>query len=171
MAEGAKDVGIELNSLSKPFNMTGWRIGMAVGSADLIQAMAKVKGNTDSGIFNAIQYAGIRALTACQENIQKMLAIYERRRRAVLECFQELGWSFSPLPGTFYLWFPVPEGMSSIEFTTALFDRASVVVAAGSAYGEYGEGYVRISLTVEDERLEEALRRIRASMKGLRGPM
>lgn len=168
MADGARDVGVELNSLSKPFNMTGWRIGMAVGNADLIQTIAKVKGNTDSGVFNAIQYAGIKALTACQDSIPNMLAIYEKRRRAVIECFNELGWDFYPSPGTFYLWLPVPEGWSSIDFTTALFDRASVVVASGLAYGEYGEGYIRISLTVEDKRLEEALRRIRGSMKDLK---
>lgn len=167
-AEGAMDLGVELNSLSKPFNMTGWRIGMAVGNPDLIQAMAKVKGNTDSGVFNAIQYAGITALTSCKDNIRDMLAIYEKRRRAVLDCFNALGWDFNPSPGTFYIWLPVPEGWSSIDFTTALFDRASVVVTSGSAYGDYGEGYIRISLTIEDERLEEALRRIRESMKDLK---
>lgn len=166
-AEGARDVGVELNSLSKPFNMTGWRIGMAVGNADLIKAMAIVKGNTDSGIFNAVQYAGIKALSACKNNIANMLAIYEKRRRAVLECFHELGWDFKPSPGTFYLWFPVPKGWSSLDFTTTLFERASVVVTSGSAYGDYGEGYIRISLTVEDKRLEEALGRIRESMKDL----
>jgi LL-diaminopimelate aminotransferase len=114
MAEGAKDSGIELNSLSKPFNMTGWRIGMAVGNPEIIRAMAKVKENTDSGIFNPIQYAGIKAIKECKDNISKMLSIYERRRRAVLDCFYDLGWKFSPMPGTFYLWIPVPEGFSSI---------------------------------------------------------
>lgn len=169
-ADRARDLGIELNSLSKPFNMTGWRIGMAVGNSDLIRAMAKVKENTDSGIFNPIQYAGIKALKECSENIPKMLSIYERRRKAVIECFYDGGWRFTPMEGTFYLWIPVPEGMSSIEFTTILFERASVVVAPGSAYGEYGEGYIRISLTVPDDRLQEALQRISSSIKGLRAP-
>ena len=158
---GAKDVGVELNSLSKPFNMTGWRIGMAMGNPDLIRGIAKVKGNTDSGIFNAIQYAGIAALKKCQDNIPKMLDIYSRRRAQVVETFNGLGWNYTPPKGTFYLWIPTPKGMSSLDFTTLLFEKASVVVAAGVAYGEYGEGYIRIVLTVPDDRLTEALERIK----------
>ncbi len=162
---GAKDVGIELNSLSKPFNMTGWRLGMALGNRDLIAAMSKVKENTDSGVFNAIQYAGIVALEQCGDNIRRMLEIYQRRRKLVLETLTDLGVRFTPGRGTFYLWIPVPEGMTSIEFATFLFDKAHVVVAAGAAYGQYGEGYVRFSLTVTDDRLTEAMERIRKALR------
>ena len=158
---GAKDVGIELNSLSKPYNMTGWRIGMAMGNRQIIAALCKVKENTDSGIFNAIQYAGITALQKEDGNIPKMLDIYYRRRKLVLEIFEKIGLGFQPQKGTFYLWIPVPKGMTSIDFTTLLFEKAAVVVAAGTAYGLYGEGYVRISLSVPDKRLAEAMERVK----------
>lgn len=160
---GAKEVGIELNSLSKPYNMTGWRIGMAMGNKNLLTALCKVKENTDSGIFNAIQYAGVVALRQEDGNIEKMLKIYLRRRKLVLETFEGIGLGFKPQKGTFYLWIPVPRGMTSLDFTTALFEKASVVIAAGTAYGKHGEGFVRISLTVPDKRLEEAMERIKKS--------
>ncbi len=158
---GAKDVGIELNSLSKPYNMTGWRIGMAVGNKQILAALCKVKENTDSGIFNAVQYAGIQALKQEDRNIPKMMEIYIRRRKLVLETFTKIGLPFTPQKGTFYLWIPVPKGTNSMDFTTALFEKAAVVVASGTAYGQHGEGYIRISLTVPDRRLEEAMDRIR----------
>ena len=157
---GSKDVGIELNSLSKPYNMTGWRVGMAMGNRGILAALCKVKENTDSGIFNAIQYAAITALRYEDGNIERMLSIYARRRKLVLETFEKIGLPFAPQKGTFYLWIPVPKGMTSIDFTTALFEKAAVVVAAGTAYGQHGEGYIRISLTVPDRRLEEAMERI-----------
>ncbi len=160
-AKGAKDVGVELNSLSKPYNMTGWRIGMAVGNTELIAAMSKVKENTDSGIFNAIQFAGIHALKNETGAIRNMLAIYARRRELVLKTLAAIGIKFVPPKGTFYLWVPVPTGMTSIEFTNRLFEKTAVVVASGNAYGQYGEGYIRISLTVPDNRLEEAMTRIK----------
>lgn len=163
-AEGAKDVGVELGSLSKSFNMTGWRIGWACGNPELVKWMAKVKGNTDSGIFNPIQYAAIKAFTKCQDNIPHMLEVYKKRREKVVATFNELGWDYSPPKGTFYLWIPTPEGVSSIDFATMLFEKAAIVVAAGAAYGEYGEGYIRISLTVKNHRLDEALERIKTSM-------
>jgi len=158
--EGAKDVGIELNSLSKPYNMTGWRIGMAAGNSDLIAGLSKVKENTDSGIFNPIQFAGIQALRGETANIEKMLRIYKRRRTLVLKTLRKIGIKFNPPKGTFYLWVPTPKGMSSLEFTNRLFEKTAVVVAAGTAYGKYGEGYIRISLTVPDGRLKEAMNRI-----------
>jgi LL-diaminopimelate aminotransferase len=158
---GAKEVGIELNSLSKPYNMTGWRIGMAVGNREVIAALCKVKENTDSGIFNAIQYAAIEALRQEDGNIGKMLEIYGRRRKQVLETFAKIGLAFVPQKGTFYLWIPVPKGTTSLDFTTLLFEKAAVVVAAGGAYGPHGEGYIRISLTVPDRRLDEAMERIK----------
>ena len=164
MAEGAKEVGVELNSLSKLFNMTGWRIGMAVGNPDIIAAMSKVKENTDSGIFNPIQYAGIYALTHEAQCIDHMLQIYGSRRKLVLETLGRIGINFDPPKGTFYLWVPVPRGMKSLEFTNLLFDKAAIVVAAGIAYGQYGEGYIRISLTVPDSRLKEAMERIEKAL-------
>ena len=160
MADGAKEVGVELNSLSKPYNMTGWRIGMALGNPELIAAISKVKENTDSGIFNAIQYAGIKALRHETGNIDHMLAVYARRRERVLATLARIGIGFNPPKGTFYLWVPTPKGMGSLEFTNQLFEKAAVVVAAGTAYGRYGEGFIRISLTVPDARLEEGLVRI-----------
>jgi len=162
---GAKDVAVELNSLSKPFNMTGWRLGMAMGNPDLISAISKVKENTDSGIFNPIQFAGITALKECQDSIGNMLEIYKKRRQLVLDTLKEIGWTdYKPAKGTFYLWIPVPEGTNSIDFTTLLFEKAAVVVASGSAYGKFGEGFIRISLTVPDDRLAEAMERIKKAM-------
>ena len=160
MAEGARDVGVELNSLSKPFNMTGWRIGMAVGNPELIAAISKVKENTDSGIFNPIQYAGIYALKHEIKEIDHMIGIYAKRRARVLKTLEKIGIRFNPPKGTFYLWVPVPKGMTSLEFTNRLFEKTAVVVAAGTAYGQYGEGYIRISLTVPDDRLALAMERI-----------
>jgi LL-diaminopimelate aminotransferase len=162
---GAKEVGIELNSLSKPYNMTGWRIGMAMGNKEILTALSKVKENTDSGIFNAIQYAAIQAMRQEDGNIEKMLGIYYQRRKLVLETFEKIGLGFAPQKGTFYLWMPVPKGTTSIDFTTTLFEKASVVVAAGTAYGKHGEGFIRVSLTVPDKRLEEAMDRLQKVFK------
>ncbi len=159
-ARGAKEVGVELNSLSKPYNMTGWRIGMALGHRDIIAAISKVKENTDSGVFNAIQYAAIHALKDENANIDRMIRVYRRRRRLVVSTLRKIGIRFKPPKGTFYLWVPTPKGMSSLEFTDRLFEKTHVVVAAGTAYGQYGEGYIRISLTVPDDRLKEAMQRI-----------
>ena len=161
---GAKEVGIELNSLSKPYNMTGWRIGMALGNPDLIAGLSKVKSNTDSGIFAPIQYAAIKALEAEDRNVAMMLDMYARRRALVVDTFKSLGWEYDPPKGTFYLWLPTPADISSIDFATMLFEKASVVVAAGAGYGQYGEGFIRISLTVPDQRLQEAMDRIRKAL-------
>ena len=136
-------------------------MGMARGNREILAALCKVKENTDSGIFNAIQYAAITALRQEDDNIWKMLAIYGRRRKLVMETFAQIGLPFTPQKGTFYLWIPVPGGMTSIDFTTALFEKAAVVVAAGTAYGRHGEGFIRISLTVPDRRLGEAMERIK----------
>jgi len=162
---GAKDVGIELNSLSKPYNMTGWRIGMALGNADLIAAISKVKENTDSGVFNAIQYAAIAAFTHCEGHIPHMLGIYARRRDLVVATLRQIGIEYTPPRGTFYLWVPTPNGMSSLEFADMLLEKASVVVAPGRGYGEFGEGFFRMSLTVADARLEQAMERIRGALE------
>ena len=160
-AAGAKAAGVEFNSLSKPYNMTGWRIGMAMGNPDVIAAMSKVKENTDSGIFNAVQFAGIKALTEANDNIPRMLEIYGRRARALVDTLRSCGLSAEPPKGTFYVWAAVPPGKTSAGFAEEIFDKASVVAAAGSAYGPSGEGYVRFSLTVPDDRLKTACERLR----------
>jgi len=161
---GAREVGIELNSLSKPFNMTGWRIGFAVGNPDLLRGISQVKSNTDSGIPNATQYAGIAALRRCADNVDRMLAIYRRRRRLVADTLTAIGWKAELPKGTFYVWLPTPAGMGSLECADLLLERAQVVVAPGRGYGEHGEGYIRISLTVPDDRLAEAMERMRRAL-------
>jgi LL-diaminopimelate aminotransferase len=160
-APGAKEVGIEFNSLSKPYNMTGWRIGMASGNADIVKAIATSKANTDSGIFNAIQYAGIAALDECDSHIDVMLEIYGRRRNKIIETLRALGWTYDPPKGAFYLWVPVPQGFTSASFCDHMLETCAVVVAPGAGYGVNGEGFVRFSLTVTDARLDEALARMR----------
>lgn len=166
-APGAKEVGVELNSLSKPFNMTGWRIGMASGNPEIVKAIATSKANTDSGIFNAVQYAGIEALDNCDDFTAEMLEIYRRRRDLVLETLRALGWNYDPPKGAFYLWVPVPQGFTSASFCDFMLEKCAVVIAPGAAYGENGEGFVRFSLTVEDARLEEAMQRMRDNLPEL----
>lgn len=163
-APGAKEVGIELNSLSKPYNMTGWRIGMASGNPEIVKAIATSKANTDSGVFNAVQYAGIEALDNCDADIAVMLDVYTGRREKLIATLRQLGWDYDPPKGTFYLWVPVPKGYTSAEFCDFMLEKCAVVIAPGAAYGKNGEGYVRFSLTIEDGRLEEALQRMRDSL-------
>ncbi len=165
--EGAKDVGVELNSLSKPYNMTGWRIGMACGNPEIVKAIATSKANTDSGVFNAVQYAGIAALDECDADIEQMLERYASRREKVLATLRELGWTYDPPKGAFYLWVPVPEGYTSASFCDFMLEKCAVVLAPGAAYGQYGEGFVRFSLTVEESRLDEALQRMRDQLPKL----
>jgi len=161
---GAKDICVEFNSLSKYYNMTGWRIGMVVGNEKIIEAMCKFKENVTSGVFNAIQLASIKAMDEGDEDIQSMLGIYSRRRKMALKAFDQMGISVNPGMGTFYLWLPVPNGQSSMEFAAKLLDDVCVLVTAGTAYGEHGEGYFRLSLTLPDERLAEALEKIKQSI-------
>jgi LL-diaminopimelate aminotransferase len=153
---------VEFNSLSKPYNMTGWRIGMAVGNADIIAALRKVKENTDSGAFGAVQRAGVAALTGPQENIARLLATYRRRRDLVVDTWHALGLPLETPRATFYVWAPVPVGRDSLSFAGELLERAGVVVTPGVGYGTQGDGYVRMSLTMRDERLLEAMQRLRA---------
>jgi LL-diaminopimelate aminotransferase len=162
---GAKDVVIEFHSLSKTYNMTGWRIGMAVGSPKAVEALGRVKTNVDSGIFNAIQRAGIAALDGPQEFLADLRALYQRRRDLVVNTFNEAGWKLEAPRGSVFVWLPVPEGHDSASFATFLLDETGVVVPPGRGYGVSGEGFVRISLTVPDARLEEGLQRISAALK------
>jgi len=160
---GAMEVGIEFGSLSKPFNMTGWRVGYAVGSADVLEALYRYKTNIDSGNFKAVQYAGVEALDnpAAQEHISKMQQLYQERRDVVVKALQEAGWPSVKPQASFYVWAPVPKGYTSQDFVAFILDKTGVVVTPGRGFGEYGEGYFRIALTVEVERLQEAMDRIK----------
>ena len=159
-ARKAKDVGIEFNSLSKTFNMTGWRIAFAVGNKNIIQSLGKYKTNVDSGIFNAIQYAAGAALDNYEKLVDKNLEVYKRRRKIVYETFDRIGIRYYMSDATIYIWANVPEGHDSKSFSELLLNEANIVVTPGSAFGKNGEGYIRISITLPDDRLEEAMERI-----------
>lgn len=159
---GAKDVGVEFHSLSKTYNMTGWRIGWVAGNKDVIEALSRVKTNIDSGIFNAVQYAGIEALTGPQDCVQTMCDIYQRRRDIVVDGLNAIGWNISKPKASIYVWCQVPEGYTSASFAEHVLERAAVVISPGNAYGPSGEGYFRISLSVADDRILEALERIKS---------
>jgi LL-diaminopimelate aminotransferase len=162
---GAKEVAVEFGSASKIFNMTGWRVGWAVGNPDAIRALATVKTNIDSGIFNAVQRATVAGLEGTMDHLGELRETYRRRRDLLVEALNDLGWDLKPPLGSFYVWFPTRDGTSSAEFAEMLLDRAGVVVAPGAGYGREGEGYVRASLTVADDRLEEAVARIRGALQ------
>ena len=159
---GARDIGVEFHSLSKTYNMTGWRVGMVVGDARIIDALTRVKSNLDSGIPQAIQYAAIEALTGPQDCIAEHNAIYQRRRDLLFQTLIEIGLKATLPRASLYIWARIPEGYTSIQFATALLDEAGIVVTPGIGYGKCGEGYIRISLTVPDERLKEAVARLRS---------
>ncbi|MDS1029632.1 LL-diaminopimelate aminotransferase [Bacillota bacterium LX-D] len=161
---GAKEVGIEFNSLSKPYNMTGWRIGWAAGRSDVIEALGRLKSNVDSGAFQAVQYAGIEALTGSQECVKKMQEIYRERRDIAVDGLNAMGWNLEKPKATFYLWVPVPKGYTSASFAELVLDKAGVIVTPGNGYGEYGEGYFRISLCIPKERIAEALQRMQQAI-------
>jgi LL-diaminopimelate aminotransferase len=161
--DGAREVAVEFGSASKTYNMTGWRVGWVVGNAEAIRALSTLKTNIDSGIFNAIQRATVAALTGPLEPVEEMRAIYAKRRDVVVETLNSLGWDLEPPRGSLYVWFPT-QGRSSAEFCELLLERAAVVVAPGTGYGAGGEGYARISLTVPDDRLAEAMDRIRDAL-------
>ena len=157
---GAIDVGVEFHSLSKSYNMTGWRLGMAVGNEDIISALMVIKSNLDSGVPNAIQYMGMEAMELSQEAIDERNAIYERRRDRVVQTLQEIGLDAIPPKASLYVWTRIPEGFTSAEFTALLLDEADIVVTPGNGYGEYGEGYIRLSLTINDEDMEKGLAKL-----------
>lgn len=157
---GAKEVGIEFHSLSKTYNMTGWRVGMAVGNADMINALFRFKSNLDSGIPQAIQRAAIKALSGPQDCIAAHNAIYQERRNRLLDAFNKIGLKARPPKAGFYIWCRVPQGYTSVQFATELLDKVNIAVTPGVGYGTFGEGYVRFSLTLPDDRLEEGIRRL-----------
>jgi len=159
-AEGAKEVGVEFHSLSKTYNMTGWRIGMVVGNATMIDALRRLKSNLDSGIPQAIQYAAIEALTASQDCIQEHNAIYQRRRDLVIEMLNKIGLEARVPKASLYVWAKVPEGYTSMDFAADLLEQVGVAVTPGVGYGKNGEGYVRLSLTIPDATLVKGLSRL-----------
>jgi len=160
-AKNAKETGIEFYSLSKSFNMTGWRISFAAGNSSILKSLGKYKSNVDSGVFNAVQYAAAVALENYEEFISENNRIYNKRRQKVWEVLEKLGLKYYKSFNTVYIWVKVPDGHTSASFAKLLLGRTNVVVTPGNAYGKYGEGYFRISLTIEDERLEEALDRMK----------
>ncbi len=159
-ADGAKEVGVEFHSLSKSYNMTGWRIGMVVGNAAMVNALKTVKSNMDSGIPQAIQYAAIEALRGSQDCIQEHNAIYQRRRDLVVDMLNNIGIEAKPPKAGLYIWAKVPEGYTSVDFTADLLEQVGVVVTPGVGYGKNGEGYVRLSLTIPDAGLVKGLSRL-----------
>jgi len=158
---GAKQVGVEVFSLSKGFNMTGWRCAAILGNADAIETYWRLKTNVDSGLFEAIQLAGAAALDGPREPLQEMNALYARRRDLVVEALAEIGVEVASPQGTIYVWAPVPDGHTSTSFCEHVLEQAAVVISPGSMYGPSGEGFFRISLTTPDERLTEAVERLR----------
>ncbi|GAX36172.1 aspartate aminotransferase [Nodularia sp. NIES-3585] len=157
---GAKDIAIEFHSLSKSYNMTGWRIGFVVGNAIGIQALKQVKTNVDSGVFKAIQKAAIAAYSTSEAELQALISAYQKRRDIIAQGLQSLGWPIEPPKATLYVWVPVPPGYSSTEFVSLLLDKCGIMVPPGNGYGAAGEGFFRIALTIPDERMYEAIQRL-----------
>ena len=157
---GAMDVGVEFHSLSKSYNMTGWRLGMAVGNEEIISALMVIKSNLDSGVPNAIQYMGMEAMQLSLKAIDDRNAIYERRRDRVVQTLRDIGLDAIPPKASLYVWTRIPEGFTSAEFTALLLDEADIVVTPGNGYGQYGEGYIRLSLTIDDADMEKGLAKL-----------
>jgi LL-diaminopimelate aminotransferase len=160
-AEGAMDCAVEYHSLSKTYNMTGWRIGWVAGAPQAIEALKRVKTNIDSGIFDAVQRAGIAALTGPDEHLIKTVDRYRHRRDLLCDGLKSMGIVVDPPKGSVYVWAPVPAGYDSKSFASRLLEQAAVVVTPGTGYGPSGEGFVRFSITIPDDRLEEGVERLR----------
>ena len=159
-AEGAKDVGIEFHSLSKSYNMTGWRIGMAVGNADMIDALLTIKSNLDSGVPQAVQHMAIEAMKRPLESVDGRNAIYQARRDRVVPVLKEMGMKVESPKAGLYIWAGVPEGYTSAEFAEKLLEDTDVLMIPGGNYGAAGEGYVRLSITLQDDLIDKALDRV-----------
>ncbi len=158
---GAKEVGIEFHSVSKTYNMTGWRIGWAAGNAQAVDALGRLKSNIDSGQFQALQYAAMEALTGDQSIIAENNRVYQERRDILVDGLNAIGWNLAKPKATIYIWAPVPKGYTSETFAELVLDKAGVVITPGSGYGPAGAGYFRMSLTLPTERLREAIERIK----------
>ncbi len=157
---GAKDVGVEFHSLSKTYNMTGWRIGWICGNRDVVKQLATVKDNFDSGVFEVVQAAGIAALTGPQSCVEEMRKMYKKRRDVFVPALKKLGWNLNTPDATFYVWAHTPNGLSSMETVSHILDKTGVLCTPGNGFGPSGEGFVRFALTVEESRLEEAIQRL-----------
>lgn len=160
-AEGARDVAVEFHSLSKTYNMTGWRIGWVAGAPVAIEAIKRLKTNIDSGIFDAVQRAGIAAIDGPQDHLAECVDRYRHRRDLLCDGLESMGVVVDPPKGSIYVWAPVPEGHTSESYTTFLLEECGIVVAPGTGYGPSGEGFIRFSLTLADDRLEEGVERLR----------
>ncbi|MGE4170340.1 MAG: LL-diaminopimelate aminotransferase [Candidatus Margulisiibacteriota bacterium] len=158
---GAKDICIEFHSLSKTFNMTGWRIGMAVGNAEAVQALGKIKTNVDSGIFKAIQWAGIEAFKHYKPFVEKQNGIYQARRDLLVDGLNQVGWPVKKPKASFYIWTRIPQGFTSADFTMHMLETHGILVVPGNGYGDNGEGYCRMSITTKEDRLQEAVNRLK----------
>jgi LL-diaminopimelate aminotransferase len=157
---GAKDIGVEFHSLSKTYNMTGWRMGWICGNKDIVKQLATVKDNYDSGAFEVVQAAGIAALTGPQDCVEEMRKMYKKRRDVFVPALRKLGWNLNTPEATFYVWAHTPKGLPSMDTVTHILENANVMCTPGNGFGPSGEGYVRFALTVEEARLEEAIQRI-----------
>ena len=160
--DGAKEVGLEFHSLSKTYNMTGWRVGFAVGNQKGIEGLGAIKSNIDSGVFQAVQMAGIEAIRGDQSCVEDMIRVYTRRRDLMVEGLRDAGFQLQPPKASFYLWVEVPGGYTSSQLATRLLEEAGLVVTPGNGFGDPGEGYFRIALTQKRERLSEAAERLKA---------
>ncbi|MGB2821721.1 MAG: aminotransferase class I/II-fold pyridoxal phosphate-dependent enzyme [Phycisphaerae bacterium] len=174
-ADGAKDIGVEFITMSKPYNMAGWRIGFCVGNAEMVRALATIKGYYDYGIFTAIQVASIIAMRNGEESVAEQAKLYQARRDVVVDGLRRIGWQVDPPRGSMFVWAKVAEkhlaGQGTIDFSLRLLDEAEVVLSPGRAFGENGEGYVRVSLIENELRLKQAFRQIDGALnKGIKAP-
>ncbi|MDN7242040.1 pyridoxal phosphate-dependent aminotransferase [Planococcus sp. N028] len=158
--EGAKEVGIEMYTLSKTYNMAGWRIGFAVGNADMIESLNLIQDHLFAGLSPALQVAAAAALSGDQQCVEELVETYEKRREVLVAECARIGWNIEAPKGSFFAWLPIPKGFTSIEFSNYLMDHADISVAAGSGFGKSGEGYIRVGLLVDGPRIAEAIQRI-----------
>lgn len=158
---GAKDTAVEFHSLSKTYNVTGWRIGMVVGNAKAIRALSIIKTNVDSGAYKAIQHAGAVALTGPQDCVKETITTFQERRDALIDGLNSLGWNLEKPKATFYVWVKTPKGKSSADFVSELMDKCAILTVPGSGYGQFGEGYIRMAITVKTPRIKEAIERLK----------
>ncbi|PUB13316.1 pyridoxal phosphate-dependent aminotransferase [Paenisporosarcina sp. OV554] len=159
-ADGAKDIGIEMYTLSKTYNMAGWRVGFAVGNAQIIEALNLIQDHMFVSLFPAVQHAAVAALNDNQTCVQELVDSYEKRRNVFIDACNRIGWQVEAPQGSFFAWLPVPAGYTSQSFADRLLNEADVAVAPGNGFGEFGEGYIRVGLLVDEDRLEEAVQRI-----------